>query len=117
MKPETENEATGKAHEVAGKNKERSGALMKTHISWSSKLSPFAMGVGVGALLGLLFAPASGKKTRTYITGTVKDGLDGVASTGERWSRQAREKVDDVKANVADVVEAGQKAYRAARDA
>ncbi len=33
------------------------------------------MGVGVGALVGLLFAPASGKRTRKFITGSVKQGL------------------------------------------
>jgi gas vesicle protein len=75
------------------------------------------VGVGIGALVGLLFAPASGKKTRNYITRTAKQGLDDAASTGKRWSRRAQETADDVKANVAGVVEAGQKAYRTARDA
>jgi gas vesicle protein len=85
--------------------------------NWLSKFTTFAVGVGIGALVGLLFAPASGKKTRNYISRSVKDGLDGAASTGKRWSRRAQETVDDVKANVAAVVEAGQKAYRTARDA
>lgn len=83
---------------------------------WSNKFTAFAVGVGVGALIGLFFAPASGKKTRNYITGTVKQGLDDAASTGKRWSRRALETVDDVKVNVAGVVAAGGKAYRAARD-
>ena len=84
---------------------------------WSNKLTTFAVGVGVGALIGLPFAPASGKKTGNYITGTVKQGLDDAASIGKRWSRRALETVDDVKANVAGVVAAGEKAYRTARDA
>jgi gas vesicle protein len=84
---------------------------------WSDKFTAFAVGIGVGALLALLLAPASGEETRDYISGNVKQGLDDAASTGKRWTRRAQEKVDDVKANLADAVEAGGKAYRTARDA
>jgi len=41
-------------------------------------------GVGAGALLAMLLAPASGEETREYLTGTLKQGLDGAASTGKR---------------------------------
>ena len=85
--------------------------------NWSDKFTTFAVGIGVGALLALLFAPSSGEDTREYITGTVKQGLDGAAATGKRWTRRAQETVDDVKVKVAGAVEAGGKAYRAARDA
>jgi len=85
--------------------------------NWSEKFTTLVVGIGVGALLALLFAPSSGEETRDYISGTVKQGLDDAASTGKRWTRRAQEKVDDVKANVADAVEAGGKAYRTARDA
>jgi gas vesicle protein len=85
--------------------------------NWSGQFTTFVVGVGIGALVALLFAPASGEKTRGYITRTAKHGLDDAASTGKRWSRRAQETVDDVKASVTGVVEAGQKAYRTARDA
>jgi gas vesicle protein len=85
--------------------------------NWSGKFTAFAVGLGIGVAVGLLFAPASGKKTRHYITRTAKQGLDDATSAGKRRSRRAQETVDDVKANVAGVVEAGQKAYRTARDA
>ena len=121
MRPDTENETASNVHEVTGQGKERLGSLTRTdqvnQCNWSSKFTTFAVGVGIGALVGLLFAPASGKKTRNYITRTVKQGLDDAASTGKRWSRRAQETVDDVKANVTGVVEAGQRAYRTARDA
>lgn len=120
MKPGNENEAGSYVHEAGGKCK-KTGSLMRAdpanQRNWSSKFTTFAAGVGIGALVGLLLAPTSGKKTRNYITRTVKDGLGDAASTGKRWSRRAQETVDDVKANVAGVVEAGQKAYRTARDA
>jgi gas vesicle protein len=88
-----------------------------TQNKWSDKFTTFAVGVGIGALLALLFAPSSGEETRDYLTGTLKQGLDGAASTGKRWTRRAQIAVDDVKANVADAVGAGKKAYNTARDA
>lgn len=84
--------------------------------NWSEKFTAFAVGVGAGALLAVLFVPSSGEETREYISDTVKQGLDDAASTGRRWKRRAQATVDDVKANVADAVEAGEKAYRTARD-
>jgi gas vesicle protein len=88
-----------------------------TQNNWSDKFTAFAVGLGVGALLALLFAPSSGEETRDYLTGTLKRGLNNAASTGKRWTRRAREKGDDVKASVAGAVEAGEKVYRTARDA
>ena len=121
MKQDTENGIASNVHEATGKCAERSSVLTRAdqvqERTWSNTFTTFAVGVGIGALVGLLFAPASGKKTRNYIAGTVKDGFDDAASTGKRWSRQAQETLDDVKANVVGVVEAGQKAYRTARDA
>jgi gas vesicle protein len=85
--------------------------------NWSNKYTTFAVGLGVGALLALLFAPSSGEETRDYISSTVKKGVDDIASTGKRWTRHAQETVGDVKATVAGAVEAGQEAYRTVRDA
>ena len=85
--------------------------------NWSDKFTAFAVGMGVGALLALFFAPSSGEDTRKYITGTVKQGLDGAAVTGKRWTRRAQEPVEDVKASAAGAVDAGEKASRAAGDA
>lgn len=121
MTPGTENEIASNGYETGGKCKESSGSLTRmdqvNQRNLSGKFTTFAVGLGIGAAVGLLFALISGKKTRSYTTRTVKDGLDDAASTGKRWSRRAQETVDDVKANVAGMVEAGQKAYRTARDA
>jgi gas vesicle protein len=88
-----------------------------TQNKWSDRFTSFAVGVGIGALLALLFAPSSGEETREYLVGTLKQGFDGAASTGKRLTRRAQVAVDGVKANVAGAVEAGEKAYRSARDA
>jgi len=87
------------------------------HNNWSNKYTTFAVGIGVGALLALLFAPASGEDTREYISSGVKKGIDDAASTGRRWKRRTQETVDDVKSSVVGAVEAGQEAYRSVRDA
>ncbi len=88
-----------------------------SHNNWSDKFTTFTVGIGVGALLALLFAPSSAEETRDYVASTVKQGIDGAASTGKRWTCRAQETVDDVKATVAGAVDAGEKAYRTARDA
>jgi gas vesicle protein len=85
--------------------------------NWSNKYTTFAVGLGVGVVLAILFAPSSGEETRDYISSSVKKGIDDAASTGKRWKRRAQETVDDVKATVTGAVEAGQEAYRSVRDA
>jgi gas vesicle protein len=119
--PDNGNETASNAHELTARRNERLSSQTRSDLAnqrnWSGQFTTFVVGVGIGALVALLFAPASGKKTRGYITRTAKHGLDDAASTGKRWSRRAQETVDDVKSSVAGVVEAGQKAYRTARDA
>ena len=121
MKPDTQNETASNGHDRTAKCNERLSSPTRTDLvnqrTWSNTFTTFVVGVGLGALVALLFAPASGKKTRSYITRTAKQGLDDAASTGKRWSRRAQETVDEVKDNIVGVVEAGQKAYRTARDA
>jgi gas vesicle protein len=84
--------------------------------NWSNKFTLFAVGVGAGALLALLLAPASGEDTREYLTDTARQSVDEATATGKRWKRRAQETVDDVKDSVSNAVEAGGKAYRTARD-
>ena len=121
MKPDTQNDTASNGHERTGKYDESLSSTAKPDLdnqrSWSNTFTTFVVGAGIGALVALLFAPASGKKTRGYITRTAKHGLDDVASAGKRLSRRAQDTVDEVKGNIVGVVEAGQKAYRTARDA
>jgi gas vesicle protein len=41
-----------------------------------SKASFFLVGLGIGAMVGLLFAPKSGEDTREYLTGKADEGRD-----------------------------------------
>jgi gas vesicle protein len=121
MKPDTQNETASNDQDLTAKGNEGLSSLTRAGLdnqrSWSNTFATFVVGAGIGALVALLFAPASGKKTRSYITRTAKHGLNDVASAGKRLSRRAQDTVDEVKDNIVGVVEAGQKAYRTARDA
>jgi len=96
--------------------------------SWPETISAFVIGIGVGAALGVLFAPQSGEETRDYLVGTAKDGLDQavgtardgvdqITATGRKWARRAQQTVDDARSQVQDAAEQGEKAFRQAKNA
>lgn len=70
-------------------------------------VAAFLAGAAVGSLLGVLFAPASGKETRERITRTVrnsKDDLDELIEKGRaEWSK-AKGKATMTKDEVSDFV-------------
>ena len=97
-------------------------------VRWQETVSAFVVGIGVGAALGILFAPQSGEDTRDYLVGGAQDTLDGAVSTGQKWVRRAKRNVDDatdyVRKNVdnatdyvKDAADEGQRAYREAKKA
>ncbi len=85
----------------------------------SSKLAFFMAGVGIGAILALLFAPQSGKETRDYLAQRANDGRDTLSSKGREYRRQAEDYLDKAKDVVAKqkdqlsaALEAGKQAYQ-----
>lgn len=87
--------------------------------SAGSKVSFFLAGLGIGALVGILFAPKSGEETREYLTSKADEGRD----YAQRKARELRERAEDLierskeimdrqKEGVAAAVEAGKDAYR-----
>ncbi len=84
----------------------------------SSKLAFFLAGMGIGAILALLFAPKSGEETRRFIAEKTEEGKDYVAARGKEFRRQAEELVEkskDVvgkqKEMLSAALEAGKQAY------
>src|ERR1700729_506191 len=84
-----------------------------------SKVSFFLVGLGIGALVGILFAPKSGEETREYLTSKAEEGRD----YAQKKARELRERAEDLierskeimdrqKEGVAAAVEAGKAAYR-----
>jgi gas vesicle protein len=87
--------------------------------SGASNFGFFLAGLGMGAILALLFAPRSGKETREYITGKAEEGRDYVKARTEDLRRQAEgavEKGKDLvtkqKELLSAALEAGKQAYQ-----
>ena len=60
------------------------------------KRNYFLVGVGIGSLMGILFAPKSGEETRKYIAKKAREG-----------SELARDKVREMQVRVEENVERG----------
>ena len=78
-------------------------------MGWPETASAFLVGIGVGAAIGILFAPQSGEDTRDYLVGTAQDKLDQAVSTGQKWANRAKKNVDDATDFVKDAADAGQR--------
>lgn len=84
-----------------------------------SKISYFLVGIGIGALLGILFAPKSGEETRELLAKKADEGRD----FAQKKARELRERAEDLierskevagrqKDSLAAAVEAGREAYQ-----
>jgi len=85
----------------------------------ASKVAYFLTGMGLGAIVALLFAPRSGKETRDYLTERAEEGRGYVTTKGREIRQQAEEAVDrarDVvakqKEQLSAALEAGKQAYQ-----
>jgi gas vesicle protein len=87
--------------------------------SSGSKVSFFVVGLGIGALLGILFAPKSGEETRDYLNSKADEGRD----YAQRKARELRERAEEVlerskeamskqKDAISSAVEAGRETYK-----
>lgn len=84
-----------------------------------SKFLFFLTGLGIGALVGILFAPQAGDATRERIVGRAEEGRDYLSQKGREVREQANTYVDRGKEAVAhqreqltSAIEAGKQAYR-----
>src|ERR1700731_3729273 len=84
-----------------------------------SKISFFLVGLGIGALIGILFAPKSGEETREYLAEKADEGKE----YAQRKARELRERAEDLierskeimskqKDSLSSAVEAGKDAYQ-----
>lgn len=85
--------------------------------NWTHVFSAFAVGIGVGAALGVLFAPQSGEDTRDYLLQSAKDGVDGALAAGQRWTRRAQDGIDQAREQVRHATDVGERAFRDAKNA
>jgi gas vesicle protein len=84
-----------------------------------SKVTYFLVGLGVGALVGILFAPKSGEETREYLSKRADEGRE----FAQKKARELRERADDLiergkevasrhKESIGAAVEGAREAYR-----
>jgi gas vesicle protein len=84
-----------------------------------SKVSFFLVGLGIGALVGILFAPKSGEETREFLSQKADEGRE----YAQRKARELRERAEDLversksaagrqKENISAAVDAGREAYQ-----
>lgn len=85
----------------------------------TTKFAYLIAGMGIGAILALLFAPKSGEESREFIRQRAREGKDFLASKSQEFRSQADDYVEKGKDLVAKqkeqlsaALEAGKQAYQ-----
>ncbi|HEY6251463.1 MAG TPA: YtxH domain-containing protein [Candidatus Angelobacter sp.] len=78
----------------------------------------FLAGLGFGALLGVLYAPRSGRETRQAIKNTAQEGKEFIKKQGRearetmgQWVDRGKEAIGRQKDQISSAFEAGRQAY------
>jgi gas vesicle protein len=83
----------------------------------ASNLGFFLAGLGIGAVLALIFAPQSGKETRDLIAQKASEGREYVTTRSRELREQAEDLVEKGKERLSKEKERVSGAYDAARQA
>ncbi len=85
----------------------------------NSKATFFLVGLGIGSLIAILFAPKSGEETREYLTQKAKEGSEYAQKKAREMRKRAEELVDHSnqfvarkQEQIATAIDAGRKAYQ-----
>jgi len=89
----------------------------------SSNFMWFLAGLGFGALLGVLYAPRSGRETRDSLKNTAQEGREYLKTrsrdakeTMNEWVDRGKEVVGRSKEQINSAIDAGRQAYREAAE-
>src|SRR5215471_11060806 len=81
----------------------------------------FLAGLGFGALLGVLYAPRSGRETREAIRSTAQEGKEFIKTRGKeareavgQWVERGKDVINRQKDQFSSAYEAGRQAYHEA---
>jgi gas vesicle protein len=79
----------------------------------------FLTGIGIGAVVGLLYAPQSGSETREILMAKAEEGreflrkrTEDAREHAETWAEKGREVYNTQREQVRSAVDAGRRAYR-----
>lgn len=79
----------------------------------------FLTGLGIGAVVGILYAPHSGEETREILMQKAEEGRDFVRerskdarTQAEKWAEKGKQVINEQKDQIRSAVEAGRQAYR-----
>ncbi len=78
-----------------------------------SKFTFFLVGLGIGALIGILYAPQSGEETRELLSKKADEGRE----YAQRKARELRERAEDLVEQGKQVVARQKESFAAAVDA
>jgi gas vesicle protein len=79
----------------------------ETQSSQSSGFSWFLAGLGIGALIGVLYAPKAGRETREELASSAREGTEYLRQRSKEAADQINQIVDRGKAQVSEYVERG----------
>jgi gas vesicle protein len=84
----------------------------------NSKVSYFLVGLGIGSLLGILFAPKSGEETREYLSQKAKEGSEyaqkkarELMDRAEETFERGKEMIEETKGQIATAIDVGRETY------
>ncbi len=79
----------------------------------------FLLGIGIGAAVGILYAPQSGNETREILMAKAEEGREllrkrarEAKEQAEQWAERGKEAYNSQKEQIRSAVEAGRHAYR-----
>jgi gas vesicle protein len=85
----------------------------------SSSIGWFLAGLGLGALVGVLYAPKSGRETRDSIVQSAGEGREYITNRSQefrgqvdQWTQKGKETMGRAKEQINSAVDAGRQAYR-----
>lgn len=83
----------------------------------------FLAGLGLGALVGVLYAPRSGRETRDQLMRSAEEGREWAAmrardarEQANQWVERGKDVVRAQKEQIGSAIDAGRQAYRSATD-
>lgn len=87
----------------------------------SNNLGWFLAGLGLGAVVGILYAPKSGRETRQALLDSAQEGREYIATRGREAREQistyvdrGKEQINRQRDQINSAIEAGRQAYREA---